>query len=194
MHTPFSTPSPPLSLPQHHWHPGGHQHLHRHPSHPDDGHHHRGHHHLLRASPCSCMLLQMCPTPSPDHAKCRCSFDRRVRLGEFRASLLLVCCPPPPQVRVAASGPRFGLAATPAPSRFPSPPPATWTPCNTLHRKLQPWILRGDFGTWSTLALRTFENQLSKFFALFCQLNSLQYITQLKQQISPQVEAPPSIF
>ena len=113
MHTPFLTPYLPLSLSQHHRHPGGHQHLHRHPGHPDDGHHHRGHHHLLRASPCSCMLLQMCPTPSPDHAKCRCSFDRRVRLGEFRASLLLVCCPPPPQVRVAASGPRFGLAATP---------------------------------------------------------------------------------
>ena len=99
MHTPFSTPSPPLSLSKHHWHPGRHQHLHRHPGHPVDGHHHRGHHHLLRASPCSCMLLQMCPTPSPDHAKCRCSFDRRVRLGEFRASLLLVCSPPPPQVR-----------------------------------------------------------------------------------------------
>ena len=73
MHTPFSTPSLPLSLSQHHWHPGRHQHLHRHPGHPDDGHHHRGHHNLLRASPCSCMLLQMCPTPSPDHAKCRCS-------------------------------------------------------------------------------------------------------------------------
>ena len=64
----FSTPSLStslqLSLPPHSWHSGGHQHLHHHPGHPGDGHHHRGH---LRASPCSCMLLQMCPPPSPDH-------------------------------------------------------------------------------------------------------------------------------